>query len=128
MAQDTLNGTEPRRPYSTGHSCTILGQGNLVTILVHTWIHFLATSLVALGAILSAFWILAANSWMQTPAGYKIVNGKFMVTHFSAAIFNPSLPVRMSHMTMASFETSARSRPPPSWLSAPPWPLNTTST
>jgi cytochrome d ubiquinol oxidase subunit I len=69
-------------------------------------IHFLATCLVALGAILSAFWILAANSWMQTPAGYSLVNGKFMVTDFRAAIFNPSLPIRMSHMTMASFETS----------------------
>jgi len=74
---------------------------------VHRTIHFLATCLVALGAILSAFWILAANSWMQTPAGYDLVNRKFMVTDFSAAIFNPSLPVRMSHMTMASFETSA---------------------
>jgi len=70
-------------------------------------IHFLATCLVSFGAILSAFWILAANSWMQTPAGYKLVNGKFMVTDFSAAIFNPSLFVRMGHMTLASFETSA---------------------
>ena len=73
---------------------------------VHRSIHFLATCLVALGAILSAFWILAANSWMQTPAGYSLVNGKFMVADFGAAIFNPSLPIRMSHMTMASFETS----------------------
>jgi len=73
---------------------------------VHRSIHFLATCLVSLGAIISAFWILAANSWMQTPAGYKLINGKFMVTDFSAAIFNPSLPIRMSHMTMASFETS----------------------
>ncbi len=70
-------------------------------------IHFLATCLVSFGAILSAFWILAANSWMQTPAGYKLVDGKFMVTDFSAAIFNPSLFARMGHMTMASFETSA---------------------
>ncbi len=73
---------------------------------VHRSIHFLATCLVSLGAILSAFWILAANSWMQTPAGYELVNGKFMVTHFSEAIFNPSLFARMGHMTMASFETS----------------------
>ena len=70
-------------------------------------IHFLATCLVSFGAILSAFWILAANSWMQTPAGYKLVNGNFMVTDFSAAIFNPSLFARMGHMTMASFETFA---------------------
>jgi cytochrome d ubiquinol oxidase subunit I len=74
---------------------------------VHRSIHFLATCLVSLGAIVSAFWILAANSWMQTPAGYKLVDGKFMVTGFSAAIFNPSLLARMSHMTMASFETTA---------------------
>ncbi len=73
---------------------------------VHRSIHFLATCLVSLGAVISAFWILAANSWMQTPAGYKLVNGKFMVTDFSAAIFSPSLLARMSHMTMASFETS----------------------
>ncbi len=74
---------------------------------VNRGIHFLATCLVTSGAILSAFWILAANSWMQTPAGYRLVEGKFMVTDFSAAIFNPSLFARMSHMTMASFETSA---------------------
>jgi cytochrome d ubiquinol oxidase subunit I len=74
---------------------------------VNRSVHFLATCLVASGAILSAFWILAANSWMQTPAGYRLVDGKFMVTDFSAAIFNSSLAARMSHMTMASFETSA---------------------
>lgn len=74
---------------------------------VHRSIHFLATCLVSFGAILSAFWILAANSWMQTPAGYELVNGKFMATNFSDVIFNPSLFVRMCHMTTASFETSA---------------------
>jgi cytochrome d ubiquinol oxidase subunit I len=74
---------------------------------VHRSIHFLATCLVAVGSILSAFWILAANSWMQTPAGYKLVNGKFLVTDFTAVIFNPSLLARMGHMTMASFETTA---------------------
>ncbi len=69
--------------------------------------HFLATSLVAIGTILSSFWILAANSWMQTPAGYKLVGGTFMVTDFSAAIFNPSTVVRMLHMSTAALETSA---------------------
>jgi len=73
---------------------------------VHRGIHFTATCLVAFGAILSAFWILAANSWMQTPAGYELVNGRFMVTDFTRAIFNPSIGVRMGHMTMAAFETS----------------------
>jgi len=70
-------------------------------------IHFLATCLVALGSILSAFWILAANSWMHTPAGYELVNGKFMVRDFMAAIFNPSTLTRVGHMVMASFETSS---------------------
>jgi cytochrome bd ubiquinol oxidase subunit I len=69
-------------------------------------VHFLATCLVSLGSILSGFWILAANSWMQTPAGYRLEGGKFMVVDFAAAIFNPSLPSRFSHMVMASFETS----------------------
>ena len=70
-------------------------------------VHFLATCLVALGTILSAFWILAANSWMQTPAGYRVVEGKFMVTDFSSAIFNPSTLTRTGHMVVASFETAA---------------------
>ncbi len=74
---------------------------------VHRSIHFLATCLVSLGSIVSAFWILAANSWMQTPAGYQLVDGKFMVTDFTEAILNPSCVTRMSHMTIASFETSA---------------------
>lgn len=74
---------------------------------VHRAVHFLATCLVAGGAILSAFWIMAANSWMQTPAGYKWVGDKFMVADFWTAIFNPSFPIRLSHMVAASFETSA---------------------
>jgi cytochrome d ubiquinol oxidase subunit I len=69
--------------------------------------HFLATSLVAVGTILSSFWILAANSWMQTPAGYSLIGGTFMVTDFNAAIFNPSTVVRMLHMSTAALETSA---------------------
>lgn len=74
---------------------------------VHQRVHFLATCLVSMGSILSAFWILAANSWMQTPAGYRLIDGKFMVTDFRAAVLNPSALVRMGHMTIASFETSA---------------------
>lgn len=73
---------------------------------VNRRVHFLATCLVSLGAILSAFWILAANSWMQTPAGYRLVDGKYWVTDFGEAILNPSALVRMAHMTIASFETS----------------------
>jgi cytochrome bd ubiquinol oxidase subunit I len=70
-------------------------------------VHFVATCLVALGANISAFWIMAANSWIQTPTGYELVDGKFMVTSFRAAIFNPSLPSHLSHMLIASFETAA---------------------
>ncbi len=70
-------------------------------------VHFLSTCLVAAGSSFSAFWIMAANSWMQTPAGYQLVNGKFMVTDFVAAIFNPALPVRVSHMVVAAYESSA---------------------
>jgi len=69
-------------------------------------IHFLATCLVAFGSLLSSFWILAANSWLHTPAGYRFANGKFWVVDFATAIFNPSMPARVGHMLMASFETS----------------------
>ncbi len=70
-------------------------------------VHFLSTCLVAAGSVISSFWILAANSWMQTPAGYSVINGKFLVTDFSAAILNPSTVIRVLHMTMAGLETSA---------------------
>ena len=69
-------------------------------------VHLLATCLVAFGGVLSAFWIMAANSWMQTPAGYRLADGQFFVTSFPAAIFNPSFPVRLSHMVIASFEAT----------------------
>jgi cytochrome bd ubiquinol oxidase subunit I len=73
---------------------------------IHPGIHFLATCLVALGSFLSSFWILAANSWMQTPVGYRLVDGKFWVVNFARVIFNPSMPARVGHMLMASFEAS----------------------
>ena len=65
-------------------------------------VHTLATWLVALGTTASAFWILALNSWMHTPAGYEMVNGQAHVTSWFAVIFNPSFPYRMSHMLLAS--------------------------
>ncbi len=73
---------------------------------VHRSIHFLSTCLVSLGSIFSAFWILTANSWMQTPTGFRIAEGKFWVEDFTLAILNPSMPARVSHMLMASFEAS----------------------
>lgn len=65
--------------------------------------HFFATCTVALGTTISAFWILAANSWMQTPQGAELINGQFVVTSWWEVIFNPSFPYRLSHMLLASF-------------------------
>lgn len=70
-------------------------------------LHFLATCLVGLGATFSAFWIMAANSWMQSPAGYEIVDGVFMLTSLKEAIFNPAFSTHISHMLLASYETTA---------------------
>lgn len=70
-------------------------------------VHFISTCLVAAGANLSAFWIMAANAWMQTPAGFEIAGDQILVTSFFDAIFNKAFPTHLSHMLMASFETSA---------------------
>ena len=70
-------------------------------------LHFLATCLVAGGAALSAFWIMAANAWMQTPAGFEIVDGQFMLTDLSEAMFNPAFPTHLVHMLLASYMTAA---------------------
>jgi cytochrome d ubiquinol oxidase subunit I len=69
--------------------------------------HLTATFLVAFGTTLSAFWILALNSWMQTPAGYEIVDGRFHATDWLAVIFNPSFPYRLAHKLLASTLTAA---------------------
>jgi cytochrome d ubiquinol oxidase subunit I len=68
--------------------------------------HFLATCMVALGTLLSTFWILAANSWMQTPQGHVIVDGVFQPDDWMAIIFNPSFPYRLAHMVLAAFITT----------------------
>ena len=70
-------------------------------------VHFLSTCLVAAGATLSAFWIVAANAWMQTPAGYSLSDGTLQIKSFSEAIFNPAMPTHLAHMLAASFETTA---------------------
>ncbi|WP_250535739.1 cytochrome ubiquinol oxidase subunit I [Caballeronia sp. AZ10_KS36] len=71
-------------------------------------LHFAATTLVAIGSILSAFWILSANSWMQTPAGYTLAaDGRFMPVDWWAIVFNPSFPFRLIHMTIAAFLATA---------------------
>ncbi len=65
--------------------------------------HLFSACMVALGTFMSAFWILAANSWMQTPAGVELIDGGFSVTSWLQAIFNASLPYRFAHMVLASF-------------------------
>ena len=70
-------------------------------------VHLMSTCLVAFGTTLSAFWILALNSWMQTPAGHEVVNGSFHVRSWVEVIFNPSFPYRLAHMLLASALTCA---------------------
>ncbi len=70
-------------------------------------LHFFATVMVALGTLMSTFWILSANSWMHTPAGYVLKDGVFYADNWLAIIFNPSFPFRLVHMTLAVFLTTA---------------------
>jgi len=71
-------------------------------------LHFFATLMVAVGTLISAFWILSANSWMQTPAGYSITaEGQFYPADWIAVIFNPSFPYRLVHMVLAAYLTTA---------------------
>ncbi len=71
-------------------------------------LHFFATCAVAVGTLMSAFWILAANSWMQTPQGFEFADdGTMVATSFVEVIFNPSLPSRFVHMVLAAYLTTA---------------------
>jgi cytochrome bd ubiquinol oxidase subunit I len=74
--------------------------------LVPPWAHFVAALMVALGTLFSSFWILSANSWMQTPAGYEIINGQFFPKDWIEVIFNPSFPYRLAHTVVAFFTTT----------------------
>ena len=69
-------------------------------------VHLVATLMVALGTTLSAFWILSLNSWMQTPAGYEIIDGQFHAVDWWAIVFNPSFPYRLGHKLLASALTA----------------------
>jgi cytochrome d ubiquinol oxidase subunit I len=80
----------------------LFGHGK-VSERVHLW----ATFFVALGTTISAFWILALNSWMQTPAGYEVVDGRYQVASWLQVVFNPSFPYRFTHMLLASALTCA---------------------
>ena len=74
--------------------------------LVPRWAHFFAALMVAVGTLMSSFWILSVNSWMQTPAGYQIVDGRFVPVDWLAIVFNPSFPYRLAHNVTAFYITT----------------------
>ena len=73
---------------------------------VPNWLQVMAAIIVAIGTMTSAFWILAANSWMHTPTGHEIVDGVAVPLDWWAIIFNPSFPYRLAHMLNAAFLTA----------------------
>ena len=74
---------------------------------VPDWLHIVSTILVAIGTTVSAFWILALNSWMQTPTGYVLDHGQYVPDDWLKVIFNPSFPYRFFHMLLASGLTAS---------------------
>ncbi|MCW5692389.1 MAG: cytochrome ubiquinol oxidase subunit I [Pseudolabrys sp.] len=74
---------------------------------VPPWLYVLSAAVVAFGTMSSAFWILSANSWMQTPTGYAIKNGVAVPVDWLKVIFNPSFPYRFAHMLNAAYLTTA---------------------
>src|SRR5438477_105263 len=74
---------------------------------VPPWAHFLASIMVAAGTLFSTFWILSVNSWMQTPAGFSMVDGRFFPADWFAVIFNPSFPYRLAHTAIAFYITTS---------------------
>jgi cytochrome d ubiquinol oxidase subunit I len=87
-------------------------EAGFLGIMVFGWkrvsprVHLFSTCMVALGASLSAFWIMVANSWMQTPAGGHWDNGRYIMENYWQGLFNPDLPWGFSHMWVACLETS----------------------
>jgi len=74
--------------------------------LVPPWAYTLSAILVAAGTLFSSFWILAANSWMQTPRGYRVIDGRFFPTNWLEIVFNPSFPYRLAHTVVAFYVTT----------------------
>lgn len=70
-------------------------------------LHFFSTCMVALGTLLSTFWILASNSWMHTPQGFEIIDGRAIPVDWLAVVFNPSFPYRLAHMAIAAYLSTA---------------------
>jgi len=74
--------------------------------LVPPWAHFVAALMVAIGTLFSSFWILAANSWMQTPLGYEVIDGRIFPNDWLDVVFNPSFPYRLAHTVTGFFVTT----------------------
>src|SRR5262249_2540977 len=74
--------------------------------LVPPWVHLIAALAVAGGTLFSSFWILSANSWMQTPAGHTLIDGRFYPVDWIEVIFNPSFPYRLAHTVVAFYVTT----------------------
>jgi cytochrome d ubiquinol oxidase subunit I len=70
-------------------------------------LHFFSTLMVAVGTLISTFWILASNSWMHTPQGFEIIDGRVIPVDWFAVVFNPSFPYRLAHMATAAFLATA---------------------
>lgn len=71
-------------------------------------LHFVATVIVAIGTLISAFWIISANSWMQHPVGFAMdLQGRFVATDWWQVIFSPTFPLRLAHMVLAAFLSTA---------------------
>jgi cytochrome d ubiquinol oxidase subunit I len=70
-------------------------------------LHFFSTIMVAIGTLISTSWIIASNSWMQTPQGYDILDGRVIPIDWFKVIFNPSFPYRLAHMGVAAFLATA---------------------
>jgi cytochrome d ubiquinol oxidase subunit I len=93
-------------------SMAFMLEAGFLGIMVWGWnrvsprFHLFSTCMVALGASLSAFWIMVANSWMQTPAGGSWVNGRYVAENYWQGIINPDLPWGFSHMWVACLETT----------------------
>jgi cytochrome bd ubiquinol oxidase subunit I len=84
-------------------------ESGFLAVLVFGWdrvsprMHFIATFMVSLGAIFSAVWIVIANSWQHTPTGFRIEEGRAVITDFWAMVFNPSAMIRLAHVLLGSF-------------------------
>ncbi len=88
-------------------------EASFLGVLLFGWrrvsprMHCFSTCMVAIGTCVSAFWITASNSWMQTPAGFAFRDGSFVPTDWWAVVFNPSFPLRFAHMLIAAYVATA---------------------